>query len=260
MWPIIFETKYFILNTYWIFFAIGLAAGVYFIIRQTPYNSLKIQFLSQHSWKLIIAAIIFGRILFIINNLFLFSNTSISQILFFWDGGISGWGAIIGILGTIYFLCRKYEQNFWLWLDNILPGIILVLCITNLGAFFDGSNYGHETNLPWGVNFENMFVKYTVPIHPTQIYAALYSLAIFFALILVPRLERYKKIAHPGLIGVSGIFIYSIFRFIEEFFRGDDTWIIFSIRLPSIISFIVMIIAGIFLYLRYNEAQKQPKN
>ncbi|NIA02053.1 MAG: hypothetical protein GWP15_01590, partial [Nitrospirae bacterium] len=111
---------------------------------------------------------------------------------------------------------------------------------------------GKPTPLPWGVNFESAQIKYTIPIHPTQIYAFLYTLAIAITLILISK----KK---AGFIGLIGIASFSFVNFLEHFLRGDDTLLLFGIRVPQIIMLLLSITSGIFLYIHYNKPTNTNK-
>lgn len=185
--------------------------------------------------------------------LYEFSFSALSRIFFIWDKGLNSWGAILGFGIGFYIICKKKEQNFFKWMDIMVPSIIIILGISSLGAFFDGIHYGKETSLPWGVNFESPSIKYTVPIHPTQIYAFIYSLIIASALILVDQNTKIKNKFSDGIIALMGVSAFSLFKFLEEFLRGDDAWLIFGVRISQIFALIVLILTGIIFYLRYNK-------
>lgn len=254
MHPILFDTKLFILHTLWVFFAIAIITASYTLIKMAIKNNLKIQFLADNAWKLILTGLIGGRILFVLSNyqsyFYEFNTDTFIRLLSFWDKGISIWGIILASLINFYLLCKKSDQNFLKWLDIIIPTIIIGLAIGHLGTFFDGINYGKETSLPWGVNFESPAIKYAVPIHPTQIYAFLYSGLIFIILFLLNETEKIRNLEPPGFIGILGITAYSFFRFLEEFVRGDDTIEIFNMRVNQILALIIFIIAATILYRR----------
>lgn len=254
MHPILFETNFFVLHTLWVFIGIGIILSVYTLIHLSISNGLKLQFLSEHSFMLILWFIIGARVLSIITNFqtyfYEFSLSSIAQLFFIWDKGLDGWGGTIALLIALFFLCKKNEQNFPKWLDVIIPSIIVTLVLVHIGAFFDGINYGNETSLPWGVNFESPSIKYAVPIHPTQIYAFLYSIITLVILQSLKTAEKTKALEaeQNGFIAISGIIIYSTFKFLEEFVRGDDTWTILNIRIPQIITFFILITAIVIFY------------
>lgn len=264
MIPIIFQTKFFSLYTFWIFFAIAVIVGTYSAIKLGEKNGLKIQFLSEISWKLMLWALLGSRLLGIAVNYdiyfydFQFSN--LIQVFYIWDKGLSFWGGVLAFMIAFYYLCKKNEQDFFKWMDALVPAIVIAIAIGNIGAFFDGMNYGKETSLPWGVNFENPSVKYAVPIHPTQIYAFMYTSALAVFLFIISQLKKIKEIEPAGFIALLGAGIFSLFRFLEEFMRGDDVILIFDIRSTQIISLIAFILAGIFLYFRYNKHTKKFKH
>lgn len=259
--PIIFETKFFTLHTIWLFFAIATIAGVYTLIKLSIRNGLKLQFLSENSWKLLIWSIIGARIISILLHLdfyfYEFSITTFFKLFFIWDKGLDIWGAIAAFLICLYHLCRNSEQSFWKWLDVLVPSVILSFAISHIGAFFGAINYGSPTSLPWGVNFESPLIKYAVPIHPTQIYAFLYSTLLTIGLIMASHHEKIKNIEKPGLLGLSGIMAYTFFRFLEDFIRGDDTFTIFDIRLTKFTIPLIMIFTGVLIHLRYTKPRRK---
>ena len=257
MFPIIFSTNFFELHTLWVFFAIAVIISTIILIRLSLSNGLKVQFISANAWKIIIWGLIGARIWAIINNYnSYFSEISLQNFLrlfYFWDKGLELWGAIIAATIYLYSLCKKSEQNFWKWLDVIVPSIIAGLAIGDIGAFFDGTNYGTPSSLPWAVNFDNAAIKYSVPIHPTQIYAFLYSSIIFTALIFIGQNQKIKQMETSGLVGLIGISSFCFFHFLEEFVRGDDALMIFNIRIAQIAALIATISSLIVMYLRFHK-------
>ncbi len=240
---------------------IAIITGVYILIKLSINNSLKLQFLSSISLKLIFWTFVGARATAVLINFrtyfYDFGLDSIPRIFFIWDNELSLFGGAIAFFIYFYFACKKEEQNFWRWLDVIVPAGIIALAIGHMGAFFGGINYGSPTSLPWGVNFASPLVKYTVPIHPTQIYAFVYSSIIAISLMTLFSSPKFKAEENTGLMGIGGIGAYSVFRFIEEFLRGDDTILILGIRSPKIIIFLFIIFTGAIFYLRYNKIHKR---
>ena len=235
------------------------------MIKTAVHHGLKIQFLSDNLGILILWTFIGARLFGLIENydsyFYQITKETFLSIFYIWDKGLNLWGALLGFALCLYFLCKKQDQDFWKWLDVFVPAITLGIGIGSLGAFFEGINYGNETSLPWGVNFESPAIKYTVPIHPTQIYAFIYCTALALGLIFSTNLKRIKELYFPGMIGLGGIALYNFLRFFEEFFRGDDTFMIMDIRISQIFAFILTISAGIILIIRYNKhAKKHSKN
>lgn len=257
MQPVIFQLKAFTLHTLWIFIAIAMVSSIYALIKISIKNNLKVQFLSENFWTFLLYFIVGARlsalIIYYQTYFHSFNLNTLFSIFYIWDMGLNFWGGLIAMIICLYNLCKKSDQNFWKWLEVIVPAIIVGLAITHIGAFFDGINYGKPSSLPWASNFSNYSIKYAVPIHPTQIYAALYSAAIVVGLLLLNQSERAKKIQPEGFLGLLGIFSYSLFRFLESFLRGDDIYMLGPIRIDSILTGILLISTGTFLFLRYNR-------
>ena len=121
------------------------------------------------------------------------------------------------------------------------------MMITNVGQLLDGQGYGKETILPWGITFESTNVKYTVPVHPTQIYSILLIVAILGTRkMILEKWPRLKEEAHWW--SILALTEYSFGRFLIEFFRGDDTVELLGIRLGQIIALLVFVGLATFLY------------
>jgi len=256
MHPIIFQTNFFTLHSLWLFLGVALLVSTYTLIKLSDRNSLKIQFLSENSIRIFICVIFIARITAVITNFSAYfyelSTNTLLQLFYIWDKGLSLWGGVLGLLIAMFLICKKStDQNFFKWMDVIIPSIIIGLAIVHIGTFFDGIGYGKPTGLPWGVNFANPAVKYTVPIHPTQIYAFIYSTIIVSGLTLLSQTEKIKTIEPAGFIGLLGTVAYLFFSFMEEFLRGDDTYLLLGIRIPQIIIFLLLIAVAVIFYLRY---------
>lgn len=263
MYPIILQTRYFTIHSIWLFITIGLITGTYIFIKLGLKNGLKLQFLTENAFWVLISSIIGARVFAILFNWKMFfyeySMDTFTQIFKIWDKGLSLWGAVIVGSVVLYYLCKKNEQDFLKWLDSLVPAFLIGLAITAIGAFLDGKWYGHETSLPWGVNFESPAIKYTVPIHPTQIYIMLYSGVIAAVAIAF---KDYKFFEENGKSAILSIAAFSLLQFLQEFLRGDDVTMIFSIRLSQIITALVFIISLTFFFIYYkkNTVKKRSNN
>jgi len=248
----------------WFLAAIGIIAAIYTLIKLSIGRGLKLQFLSENSWKIIFVFFIFARLSSVLANFqsyfYEITPNALLKTLYIWDKGLNFWGGLIAALVYFFYICKKQEQDFFKWLDVIVPSLLVGVTFGNLGAFFEGTNYGHETNLPWGVNFESPLIKYTVPIHPTQIYSFLYTGALAAIMIAANRTKKLFKGGKTGLIGLTALGSYGIMRFLEEFLRGDDVITILDIRLPFILAGLLTTISFVFLYLRQYNPKKSKRS
>jgi phosphatidylglycerol:prolipoprotein diacylglycerol transferase len=163
-------------------------------------------------------------------------------------------GGLIGGVATfliIYFISRKKISGTLLELLPLAP-----LCITiahafgRIGCAFAGCCYGKITTSAIAMyNAGAMRI-------PVQLYEALFLFILFGILAFLYIRKNYKYTMPVYLVA------YGIFRFIIEFFRGDDRGeLISTIISPSQFWSILMVVIGIALFfvLRYFYNKKGPE-
>ncbi len=258
MYPILFEFGVITVFSLWFFIAIGFIVGSLVFIRLSKRYRVRLTLLSENSIVLFFWTLFVSRLLFILLHtelyFYRFQLKNILKIFAIWDKGLSFWGAVFAWFLGIWYLSRHRENTkpssaLRLW-DITFPALFAGMVFGNIGAFLDGINYGIPTSLPWGMTFRNANVKYISEIHPTQLYAAIYSLGI--ALLLLALLKRLRG----DLVGFAteiGIFCFSFFKFLEDFLRGDEAVEILFLRLPQLLAFIAMIVSGYLIFERYHN-------
>ncbi|MBM4306741.1 MAG: prolipoprotein diacylglyceryl transferase, partial [Deltaproteobacteria bacterium] len=103
--------------------------------------------------------------------------------------------------------------------------IALGLFFGRIGCFFAGCCYGKETSLPWGITFTdpNSLARLNINLHPTQVYEAIASLALFLFLDW-----KRKKKTFEGQVFWLFLLLYSVIRFLIEFWRDDPRGFLFG--------------------------------
>lgn len=242
MKPELFEIFGFSVKGYGLMIAIGIIAAVLLLDRRAKlygYDEDKI-------WNMtiitIIAGLIGGKVLFIITE---FKEFIADPSLFANLGyGFVIYGAIIGgaIAIWLYSFKRKWEPLRVL--DLVAPSIALAQGFGRIGCLLAGCCYGAATSLPIGIEFENSpFVDAGVHRHPTQIYSSVFDFALAFFLMWYDKKKEHKDGQITGLYFI----IYSVGRFIVEFFRDDPRG---SVGLLSTSQFIAMftLVLGILIF------------
>lgn len=154
--------------------------------------------------------------------------------------GMSYHGAVFGfIIGTILF-AKKYKKSPLLLMDITAVALPLGYTLGRIGNFLNKELYGRETNLPIGILVNGKLV------HASQLYEAfLEGICIFLILYFM----RFKVRFQGELIGYY-MLLYSIARFIVEFFREPDSQLgyfgIFS--MGQILSSLTLLISLAFLF------------
>ncbi len=254
MYPVLFELGSIFVSSIWVLVSLGFLTSGIILIQLTEMKSMKMAFLVNNFFPMLIWGVISGRALYIFMNMQEIFADPIQYIpirmLGVWDRGFEFWGVAAGVMVYAYFAAKKAGENTWRWLDILSISILAGIPFGHLGALLEGLNFGIETDLPWGIIFETSSVPYTVPIHPTQIYALVYSIIICLVLGFI---FLKKPLKHDGDIALTATVSYGVIRFIEEFFRGDESITMLNLNITYPLILILVAIAGISLAIRYNR-------
>ena len=198
--------------------------------------------------NLIIGIIIGGRLGYVLiyNLSFYLSNPL--DIFKIWQGGMSFHGGLIGVIVASIFFAKKNNQNPFLYMDIVALVAPVGLFFGRIANFINSELYGTITNVPWAVIFINVD---NLPRHPSQLYEALLEGLFLFLLLIYCRNKFSNK---PGIISGLFLIIYSIFRFIIEFYRVPDEqlgYIFINLTMGQVVSLIFMLSGVILFYLKY---------
>ena len=193
-----------------------IAASVLFFIYLYKNGVPKKSFLDL---GIVIIATAFMGIVFAIlfENIYEAVKASINGLVPHWTWAMTFYGGLLGGVATFILMYRFYylRHNEPIF-DQILR--IAPACIAlghgfgRIGCFLSGCCYGIETHSSWDIYF---------PIHnhsylPTQLFemAFLFLLAGLLAFLAFKHITDYTMLIYMGS--------YGVFRFIIEFFRGDE--------------------------------------
>lgn len=217
MYPILLEIGNIKLFTYGLFMATGFMIALWFSKRNARLHGISDQTISDVFFVILISAILGARILYVIINLPAFIENPL-EIFKIWNGGLVFFGGFIGAAGAslIFFNIKKIPV--WKTGDILAPGLALGHSIGRFGCLFAGCCYGKTCDLPFGIVFTNpeSLAPLNVLLHPTQIYMVVSNFVLFLILLGIQKIKRFD-----GMVFLSYIMLYSLFRSIIEFFRGD---------------------------------------
>lgn len=197
---------------YGLMYVLGFLFTYYYAKRQINKGKLNITVkqLDTFLGAAILAMILGARLFYTI-----FYNPSYflaSPLDFFavWKGGLSFHGGLVGIIIVAAWFVRKHKIDFLKFADVLIVPIVLANALGRFGNFVNGEIYGIVSSLPWAV----VFPLVEGARHPTQLYAVFYNVVIFFTLLLTK--DKFRENGR-----VFGVFLvmYSVFRFINEFFK-----------------------------------------
>lgn len=188
----------------------------------------------QYTWALIedgalwafLGAIVGGRIGYVLLYDFAYYSTHPLAIVSpydlaagVWTGiyGMSYHGGLVGVAVGIWWVARQHRVDFVRLMDFLVPAIPAGYFFGRLGNFFNQELVGRVTTAPVGMFFQGD----TVLRHPSQLYEAITEGVILFVILWLLR----NRVRTRGMLTVLYIALYSIARFVCEFFREPDAHI-----------------------------------
>ena len=222
----------------------GILIGWYLAKRFFVNSNIKGKF-DDYITYVIIGLIFGGRLGYVLFYNFEYYLNNIFDIFKIWQGGMSFHGGVIGIILSSIIFSKKNNHNVFEYLDVIAIVSPIGIFFGRIANFINSELYGHETSLPWGVQFIQIDNLYR---HPSQIYEAiLEGFVLFLLLIFFKRKNEFNK---PGVLSSLFLIFYSIFRFFTEYLRVPDKqigYLFLELTMGQLMS-IVFFIIGLLLY------------
>ncbi|MBN2801382.1 MAG: prolipoprotein diacylglyceryl transferase [Deltaproteobacteria bacterium] len=134
------------------------------------------------------------------------------------SGGLVFYGALFTGLPAALSLMRQYHLPVLRTADLFATALPLGHALSRVGCFLAGCCYGAPTDLPWGVSYHHPLspAPHGVPVHPTQLYAVAYLVAIG----VVVNATWYRR-RFDGQVLLTYLLLYSAARSLNELVRGD---------------------------------------
>lgn len=197
----------------------------------------------------VVSGIVGGRLLYVVLNWAEFSH-DISKVFAMGKGGFAFFGGLlVGILVLLVF-AKARKLPIGSLLDILAPGLALGEAIARIGCFLNGCCYGYPTSSFLGIEFPRVFGG---PRHPTQLYQFFVCLSIFVVLMCLR-----KKIKTPGNLFWLYVLLYSVGRFVVEFFR-DETQKIGGLTYSQVIVVTSFLAASLVLVSSFRKMIKKKQ-
>lgn len=218
MYPELFKIGPFTIHTYGVFVTAGFLLGLGFAVRQAKKEGVPPNKIVDLSFYILLSALIGSRLFYIMINANYYLKNPL-DIFRVWEGGLVFYGGLLLTVPTVLWYVKRNALSLWVTADLFAPSLAIGHAIGRIGCFYAGCCYGKPAEgLPWAVTFTDpqTLALVGIPLHPTQLYESLGELTIFFALIALRRHKSFN-----GQLFVIYVILYSVLRFIVEFFRGD---------------------------------------
>lgn len=259
MFPKLFTIGSFSLPTYGLLVALGFLAGLTVTVRLARRAGLPSEKITNLAVYCAIAGIVGAKLFMFLFDLpdYLRDPGQIFTMATLQAAGVFHGGLIVAVLFAIFYM-RREALPALATMDVFAPGIALGQAIGRLGCFAAGCCWGRECSLPWGVRFrsdEAAPVPLNKTLHPAQLYESAADLLIFA--ILYRQAGRSDK---PGRVFGFYLVLYSVARFIVEFFREHEQSLVGPFSLTQWIA-LALLAAGLAILFMNGQtvgAQSRP--
>lgn len=254
--PIAFSVGPFGVHWYGLLLALAILAGYWITGKLAPKQGLAKDAVSGLYVNALIGGFIGARLYHVITD-WGFYGSNPGQIIAVWNGGLAIHGAMLGALLVILYYVKRLNLNFWKIADLFALSAILGQAIGRWGNYFNQELFGRPTDSALGIpiNLENRplgFERYEY-FHPAFLYESLINVAVFGILLAVFKKQKRP----PGIVFWLYLGLYSAGRSIVESFRINAAAMVGSIRLPLLVS-VVLVVASFGAILKALAFKHKP--
>lgn len=200
-------------------YGLMIAVGILAAYWTGEYRAKKYGLEAEHVFNFVVWCVAGGflgaKVLYWVTNVKEIWN-DFSIVLDFADGWVVYGGIIGGILSAMLY-AKKKRLYFPAYFDLLLPSVALAQGFGRIGCFLAGCCYGVETDGPVAIVFhESAYAPNGIRLLPTQLFSSGLDFLHFFILIWFAGRKKAD-----GQVGGLYLILYSIGRFVLEFYRGD---------------------------------------
>ena len=178
--PVAFQVFSFEIRWYSLAYIVGLIIGWIYCNKFLIKDQEKKNQFDDYITYIIIGIILGGRLGYVIiyNPSYYLEN--IIEIPMIWNGGMSFHGAVIGVIISTIFFCKKNNQNIFYYLDLVALSSPIGIFLGRISNFINSELYGRESDIIWSVKFIQVD---NLNRHPSQIYEAIFEGIILFIIL-----------------------------------------------------------------------------
>ena len=212
---------------YGVLVAAGFLVGLWTAGRRAPLAGLSADGIADLGPWLIVGALMGSRVLYVVSyweelmSNPLFPSAPWMEVFMIHRGGLVFYGGLVGAALACVLYARWKKLLLWRVADILAPSLALGYALGRIGCLMNGCCYGRACTLPWAIFYPVGHETHPVglvatPVHPTPIYDALLSLAMYGALAWLFRCRKFD-----GQVFATYLMGYTLTRSFVELFRGD---------------------------------------
>jgi len=220
MFPDVFSWGVLHVRSYGLMLAIAFLVGTWLGLKEARRLRLDPDHLVTVVLVTLVSSVIGARLLYVIEHIGEFQGQW-GSMLAVWQGGLTLYGGVVAGTLAALLTARRLGMPMWSVADALTPAVALGTMFGRIGCFLNGCCYGRPTHMPWGVvsppdSFAGLEFGET-PIHPAQLYNALFGLVLFIVL-----WKLRTRVRVPGTLFWSFIVAFALGRIVLDFFRAYE--------------------------------------
>ena len=231
MYPVFFRILGLTIRWYGMLMATGFLAGLTLVGILARRRGRSFSFASDLLFWVMISGILGARIVHVLANWKVYSAEPL-EILRINQGGLVYYGGFLGAGVALWIVARIQHMHVWDLTDLVVPALPLGHALGRIGCFMNGCCHGAPSIGSLAVRYPaespawithvyagriTRFDPLSLPVHPTQFYAAAANLVICGCLVAL-----YVRRSRRGTVTAAYLLLYPPARFLIEFLRGDE--------------------------------------
>lgn len=212
MYPVLFRIGDFEVTSFGVMVAVAALAGLWIFRRELARSGLPDTAIDAAMWGLL-GGLLGAKVLWVFEHR---GEGPVADLLFT-RGGLSWYGGLVGGVGIGVLAIAVRRVPLIAMLAAATPALAFGHLLGRIGCFLVGDDYGRPSDLPWAVAFPEGLPPTPVPVHPTQLYEALFLGWLGWMLL------RWRRRAEPDLLVLGRyLALAAAARFLIEFIRVNE--------------------------------------
>jgi phosphatidylglycerol:prolipoprotein diacylglycerol transferase len=231
MHPVLFRIGGFTINWYGVLMALGFGAGLWNWTRLGRREGRDYAFCADFLFWVMAAGLIGARTAYVLANLGEFRDEPWT-VFFIHRGGLVFYGGFLAAVPAVAVFAKRRGERPLALMDFAVTSVPLAHALGRVGCFINGCCFGGihrgllsvrypDGSYPLWYHMSLGLVgreeRWSLPVHPVQLYEAAFDLALYALLVLV-----YRRRTRDGRVGALYLLVYPAGRFALEFLRGDE--------------------------------------
>ncbi|HYN64807.1 MAG TPA: prolipoprotein diacylglyceryl transferase family protein [Candidatus Limnocylindrales bacterium] len=235
MYPVLFRIGAFEITSFGVMVAVAALVGLWLFRRELARSRLPDAAADAALWGLA-GGLLGAKVLWVVEHL----GEGPITALFFARGGLSWYGGLIGGIGAGLCVIAVRRLPIVATIAAATPALAFGHLLGRIGCFLVGDDYGRPSDLPWAVAFPDGLPPTVVPVHPTQLYEALFLGWLGWTLL------RWRRRAVPDAVVLGRyVALAGAVRFLIEFIRVNER-VALGLTVAQWVS-LAIVVAGVVL-------------